>query len=70
MKELTHRIKNELLRLGADIVGFGDLDELAAEVRGEFSFITHLIAEINGVQIGFCQFYDCWHSREYYLELR
>jgi len=24
-----------------------------------------MIAEINGVPIWFCQYYDCWHSREY-----
>jgi ribosomal protein S18 acetylase RimI-like enzyme len=35
------------------------------ERDGEFSFITHLIAEIDGVPIGFCQYYDCYYSREY-----
>jgi len=34
MNEITHKIKTELLRLGADIVGFGDLDELPASLRG------------------------------------
>lgn len=29
------------------------------ERRGEFSFITHFIAEYEGVPIGFCQYYDC-----------
>ena len=31
--DLTHKIRNELLRLGADIVGFGDLCELPGNVR-------------------------------------
>jgi ribosomal protein S18 acetylase RimI-like enzyme len=35
------------------------------ERDGEFSFITHLIAEIDGEPIGFCQYYNCYHSREY-----
>ena len=34
MNEITRKIKCELLRLGADIVGFGDLDELPVDVRG------------------------------------
>lgn len=29
-----------------------------------FSFVTHMIAEINGIPIGFCQYYDCFHSME------
>jgi epoxyqueuosine reductase QueG len=33
MNELTRKIKHELLRLGADIVGFGDLNELPVDVR-------------------------------------
>lgn len=33
--------------------------------HGEFSFITHLIAELNGRPIGFCQYYDCYFSRDY-----
>jgi RimJ/RimL family protein N-acetyltransferase len=43
-------------------------EEWLMELRerdGEFSFITHIIAEINGRPIGFCQYYDCWHSKEY-----
>jgi len=32
--------------------------------HGEFSFLTHLIAEINGQPIGFCQYYDCYDARE------
>lgn len=38
------------------------------EVRGredEFDFITHFIAEINGVAIGFCQYYDCFFAKEH-----
>ena len=35
------------------------------ERRGAFSFITHMIAEIDGRPIGFCQYYDCYHSRQY-----
>jgi len=34
MNVLSHKIKYGLLRLGADIVGFGDLGELPADVRG------------------------------------
>jgi len=34
MNELTRKIEYELLRFGADIVGFGDLNELPADVRG------------------------------------
>jgi len=33
MTDLNRRIKTELLRLGADIVGFGDLGELPVNVR-------------------------------------
>ena len=36
MNELTRKIKYELLRLGADIVGFGNLDELPVDVRSSF----------------------------------
>ena len=32
MNELTRKIKYELIRLGADIVGFGDLNELPTNV--------------------------------------
>ena len=32
------KIKNELLRLGADIVGFGDLRELPEDIRGGLSY--------------------------------
>jgi epoxyqueuosine reductase QueG len=34
MNDLTRKIKYELLRLGADIVGFGGLDELPVDARG------------------------------------
>jgi RimJ/RimL family protein N-acetyltransferase len=40
------------------------LNELR-ERHGEFGFITHMIAVADGDSIGFCQYYDCWHSREY-----
>jgi predicted N-acetyltransferase YhbS len=33
--------------------------------HGEFSFITHMIAEIDGDPIGFCQYYDCYYSKPY-----
>lgn len=33
--------------------------------RGAFRFITHLIAEVNGAPVGFCQYYDCYDAREY-----
>ena len=33
MTDFTHKIKNELHNLGADIVGFGSLEELPADVR-------------------------------------
>ena len=33
------------------------------ERRGEFSFLTHLIIEYEGVPIGFCQYYDCYYSQ-------
>ena len=41
------------------------------EIRGRhgaFSFITHMIAELGGVPIGFCQFYDCKASQGEALE--
>lgn len=31
----------------------------------EFDFITHFIAEIDGVAMGFCQYYDCYQSQAY-----
>jgi len=33
--------------------------------HGEFSFITHLIAEVEGVPIGFCQYYDMFYGQEH-----
>ena len=33
MTDLTYKVKTELLRLGADIVGFGGLNELPDNVR-------------------------------------
>ena len=33
MTDFTNKIKTEILRIGADIVGFGDLDELPDDVR-------------------------------------
>jgi RimJ/RimL family protein N-acetyltransferase len=32
------------------------------ERYGGFSFITHLIAEIDAKPVGFCQYYDCFYS--------
>ncbi len=43
-------------------------EEWLEEIRerhDEFCFITHLIAEADGKPIGFCQYYDCYHSKEY-----
>jgi len=42
-------------------------DDWLNEIRnrhGEFSFLTHLIAEIDGHPIGFCQYYDCFDTKE------
>lgn len=33
--------------------------------HSEFSFITHLIAEVEGVPIGFCQYYDMFYGQEH-----
>ena len=38
------------------------LNELR-ERFGEFGFIAHMIAEVNGVAVGFCQYYDCYNSK-------
>lgn len=35
------------------------------ERRGEFSFLTHFIAEYEGTPIGFCQYYDTYFAREH-----
>lgn len=35
------------------------------ERRGEFSFLTHFIAEFEGVPIGFCQYYDCYFAQRH-----
>lgn len=40
------------------------LNELR-ERRGEFSFLTHFIAEFEGVPIGFCQYYDTFFAQDY-----
>lgn len=32
---------------------------------GEFSFLTHMMAEIDSQPIGFCQYYDCYYSQQY-----
>lgn len=39
--------------------------------HGKFSFITHLIAEMEGVPIGFCQYYDmfCGQDHEDWLNI-
>jgi RimJ/RimL family protein N-acetyltransferase len=31
--------------------------------KGEFSFITHFIVEIESIPIGFCQYYDCYFAQ-------
>lgn len=33
--------------------------------HGEFSFITHFIAEVDGVAIGLCQYYDCYYGQHH-----
>ena len=40
------------------------LNELR-ERRGEFSFLTHFIAEFEDVPIGFCQYYDCFYAQQH-----
>jgi len=40
------------------------LNELR-ERRGEFSFLTHFIAEFEGVPFGFCQYYDCFYAQQH-----
>jgi RimJ/RimL family protein N-acetyltransferase len=35
------------------------------ERRDEFRFITHFIAEYEGVPVGFCQYYDCHFAQAY-----
>lgn len=40
------------------------LDELRQR-HGAFSFLTHFIAEVGGVPIGFCQYYDTFYAREH-----
>jgi RimJ/RimL family protein N-acetyltransferase len=40
----------------------GWLEELAKR-DGEFAFLHHFIAAVDGVPIGFCQFYDCYDTR-------
>jgi aminoglycoside 6'-N-acetyltransferase len=47
---------------------FGRPEEWLHEIRnrhGEFSFLTHFIAEFDGKPIGFCQYYDCFHAKKY-----
>lgn len=36
----------------------------AALREGEFSFITHKIAMLNDIPVGFCQYYDCYFTQE------
>jgi len=33
--------------------------------RGDFAFLTHFIAEFEGVPIGFCQHYDCFLAQDH-----
>lgn len=35
------------------------------ERHGEFSFLTHFIAEVDGIPIGFCQYYDTYFAQEH-----
>jgi predicted N-acetyltransferase YhbS len=46
---------------------FKSPDDWICEIRnryGEFSFITHFIAEVDGVAMGFCQYYDCYFGQQ------
>jgi len=40
------------------------LNELR-ERHGEFSFLTHFLAEVDDVPIGFCQYYDTYFAQEH-----
>jgi len=47
---------------------FENPEEWMRELRernGEFSFVSHLIAEMDGIPIGFCQYYDCFYAKRY-----
>jgi len=35
------------------------------ERHGEFSFLTHFVAEHGGIPIGFCQYYDTFFAQEH-----
>ena len=35
------------------------------ERHGEFSFLTHFVAEHEGIPIGFCQYYDTFFAQEH-----
>jgi RimJ/RimL family protein N-acetyltransferase len=47
---------------------YDPIDEWLEEVKnrgGEFSFLHHFIVICGDTPIGFCQYYDCFDSREY-----
>lgn len=56
------------LRLDHVKLWYEDPGEWIREIsnrRGEFSFITHFIAEFEGMPVGFCQYYDMFHGQGY-----
>jgi len=68
MNELSHKMKTELLRLGADIVEFGDLGELPADVRDGLPFgisvaVVYPPEVIRGIAELPTQEYRLWYDR-------
>jgi Acetyltransferases, including N-acetylases of ribosomal proteins len=55
------------LRKDYIIKWYEDPDEWLHEINGrgnDFNFIRHLIVELDGNPIGFCQYYDCFNAQE------
>ena len=68
MFAITNRIETELLHLGADIVGFGDISELPSEVRsgmpvGVSIAVVYPKAIIRGISEFPTQEYRDWYDR-------
>ncbi|MDR0905471.1 MAG: epoxyqueuosine reductase, partial [Oscillospiraceae bacterium] len=72
MSDLTDKIRAELTRLGADIIGFGDLRELPPEVRGNLPVgisvaVKYPADVIRGISAlptrDYCDWYDKLNER-------
>ena len=68
MNDITSRIEKELLRLGADIVGFGDISELPDDIRSGMPIgisvaVLYPKEVIQGISVLPTQEYRTWYDK-------